>query len=122
MSERPHPRPRIEGAAFEAHYAALRERFELEHGEPARELRADLSGVPAGEVRRRVIATIPPGSSDLLVLWPAERAAVWIDPDAFARQLVDAWAPGADDILITDQSLSWLIVLDHEQRLWRFDG
>jgi len=53
-------------------YAALRERCELEHGDPRHELVAHLAGRTPAEVARAVNGLVAARAREVVVLWPGE--------------------------------------------------
>jgi len=53
----------------------------------------------------------------VIVCWPHYRAAVRLRFGDVARHYDDLWYPSADDVWITDERTSWLLQLDHEERL-----
>jgi hypothetical protein len=107
---------------FATAYAALRERFQLEHGDPARQLVVDLVGRPIGEVARALGALVSPRTEEVVVLWPHDGPAARMPVSDLLGNLPGLWCPGEDDLLAADLSRRWVVLLDHESQLWFIDG
>lgn len=110
--------------AFAAAYAALRERFEVEHGDPGRELVADLDGRTAADVARAMLDLVVAraASGEVLVLWPGDGRAERMAVGDLAGDLAARWRPGADDVVVSDPAREWAVLLDHQSCLWAFDA
>jgi hypothetical protein len=113
---------RREELPFAAVHAALRERFELEHGDPGRDLVADLSGRTAIEVAHALRALVAPRTEEVVVLWPGDGRAVRMPVGDLIDDLAELWHAGSDDLLAADPSRRWVVLLDHGARLWFLDG
>jgi hypothetical protein len=112
----------MSGVIFATAYAALRERFMLEHGDPARELVADLTGRPITEVAHAVGALAMGRTEEVVVLWPQDERAARMPVAELVGDLRGLWAPGSDDLLAADPDRRWVILLDHQSHLWFFDA
>jgi hypothetical protein len=113
---------RLQAVAFSPAYAALRECFELEHGDPGRDLVAHLTGRSVAEIARAVSALAAPRTEEVLVLWPGEERAVRMGVGDLVDGFAELWSPGSDDLLIADPSRRWIVLLDHEAQLWFLDA
>lgn len=111
----------MSAVTFATAYAALRERFQLEHGDPARQLVADLTGRPITDVAHALGALIAPRTEEVVVLWPHDGRAARMRATDLVGDLLELWRPGSDDLLAADPERRWVVVLDHESRLWFFD-
>jgi hypothetical protein len=107
---------------FATAYAALRERFQLEHGDPARQLAVDLVGRPIAEVARALGALVSPRTEEVVVLWPHDGRAARMPVSDLLGNLPGLWRPGEDDLLAADPSRRWVVLLDHQSQLWFIDG
>jgi hypothetical protein len=110
----------MDEVAFAAAYAALRERFEVEHGDPRRQLVAYLSGQPAADVGAVIEDMVGPPAGVVVVLWPGDERAVRMLAADLVASLAKLWRPGRDDLLVADPDRRWAVLLDHQAGLWRF--
>ncbi|MFE1883503.1 hypothetical protein [Streptomyces diastatochromogenes] len=56
---------------------------------------------------------------EVIVAWPADRAAVRVGYHLVIERIDDLWYPSTDDLVIIDDSkgVGRVIILDHEERL-----
>jgi len=57
------------------------------------------------------------------VYWVAHKKGIRIRLDVFFQHYSDLWYPSADDVIVTDEELSWLLEMHHEEifSLWRLE-
>ena len=103
---------------FATVYVALRERFEIEQGDPARQLIADLAGKPAADIAGALSALVMPRTDEVVVLWPHDRRAGRMRVAELVGHITDLWHPGSDDLLAAHPDREWVVLLDHQSQLW----
>jgi hypothetical protein len=111
----------MSAVTFATAYAALRERFQPEHGDPARQLVADLTGRPIAEVARAIGAVVSPRTEEVVVLWPHDGRASRMPVSDLLGNLPGLWHPGEDDLLTAGAPRQWVVLLDHQAHLWFTD-
>jgi hypothetical protein len=58
-----------------------------------------------------------PIEGDVVVTWPSNGEAMKVPYEIFVEFYDDLWYPSSDDVWITDEVLSFLLELDHEELL-----
>ena len=106
---------------FEAVAAAVRERFELEHGDPTRDLVAGLRECTIEATANALRQVIVGRAAQVTVLWLRDRRLVRTQTHDVAERLARLWHAGRDNLLVVDPARRWAVLLDHETRLWAFD-
>lgn len=106
---------------FETAAAALRERFDIEHGDPGAELVADLAGCTLSKIADGVRTLTVGRTDEVFVLWPGESRLVRMPAGDVADELARLWRAGHDDLVLIDTAWRWVVLLDHEARLWAFE-
>lgn len=69
------------------------------------------------EQLRAVLRSLHPGKAIVIVVWPADRIAARMQYAAFVDCYDDLWHPASTDVWITDESVDWVVELNHEETL-----
>lgn len=77
--------------------------------------RVDISDMDPEQVMTVIGILDVPGDEPVLVLWPSYQTGISTLYSEFVKHYDELWYPSSDDVWITDQYYTWLIIFDHEE-------
>lgn len=93
----------------------LRGRFLQDGSVP--ELVTELGELTPDQIRNVLAGVRATGPEPVTLLWPYDGYCVGMPYAAVVQFYDDLWNPSSDDLWVTDRLASWLLIIDHEERL-----